>query len=132
MTLQWLKDIIKEKVTIDFKYFELERHHYPSYDVKIGDRIYFKDDKKPYTVMACNELFAICTKPFNLQKTCLYTIIDWRKGKRNRNNMVFNPYDYTKQEDINECLKHLSNPEHICEISHRGAVDIDIVRIVSK
>jgi len=28
-TLQWLKDVIAEKVTIDFKYVELERVDYP-------------------------------------------------------------------------------------------------------
>ena len=46
--------------------------------------------------------------------------------------MVFNPYDYTKQEDIDECLKYLTDPNHVTEISHRGAVDIDIVKVVRK
>lgn len=99
-------------------------------DLKIGDKVYFARDKRPYTVKAHDERFAICTKPFNLQQTCLYTIIDWTKGQRNRNNMVFNPYDYTKQEDIERCLRDLSDPEHVCEISRRGAVDLDIVKVV--
>ncbi|GAA4879494.1 hypothetical protein GCM10023310_69580 [Paenibacillus vulneris] len=131
MCIQWLKDIVKEKVEIEFKHVSLERQYYPDYDLKVGDKVYFKTDKRPYTVKACNELFVICTKPFNLQHTCIYTIIDWKKGKRNRNNMVFNPYDYTKQSDIDECLQDLSDPNHVCEISHRGAVNIDIVRVLT-
>lgn len=130
MCLKWLKDVIKEKVTIEFKYTELERQYYPDYLLDVGDKVYFETDKRPYIVKASNDMFAICTKPFNIHKTCLYTIIDWRKGKRNRNNMVFNPYDYMKQEDIDECLKDLTDPEHATEISHRGAVNLDIVRVV--
>lgn len=94
-----------------------------------GDKVYFESEKRPYVVKAANELFAICTKSFNLRHTCLYTIIDWRKGKRNRNNMIFNPYDYMKQDDINECLQDLTDPNHLCEISHRGTVDIDILHV---
>nr|WP_156736353.1 hypothetical protein [Mycobacterium sp. E3298] len=132
MCLEWLKSIVKDKITIDFKDVAIERQYYPEWDLKVGDKVFFRTDKRPYTVKACNESFAICTKPFNIQKTCLYTIIDWRKGKRNRNNMIFNPYDYTKQEDIDQCLRELSDPEHVCEISHRGAVDMDIVRVERK
>lgn len=87
-----------------------------------GDKVWFESEKRPYIVKASNEIFSICTKPFNLQHTCLYTIIDWRKGKRNRNNMIFNPYDYMGQTDIDECLRDLTNPNHGCEISHRGGL----------
>lgn len=100
------------------------------YDLQVGDKVYFSDQKRPFTVRACNDHFAICTKPLNIHKTCLYTIIDWKKGLRNRNNMVFNPYDYMVQEDINKCLRDLTDPEHVCEISHRGAVKLDIVKVV--
>lgn len=101
-----------------------------SYDLEVGDKVYFKTEKRPYVVKATNESFTICTKPFNLQHTCLYTIIDWQKMRRNRNNMVFNPYDYMLQDDIDQCLKDLSDPNHVCEISHRGEVDLDIVKVV--
>jgi hypothetical protein len=97
--------------------------------LETGDKVWLGVEKRPYIVRAANELFAICTKPFNLQRTCLYTIIDWRKGKRNRNNMIFNPYDYMNQEDIAECLRDLTDPNHVCEISHRGAVKLDILHI---
>jgi len=73
--------------------------------LNVGDKVYFESEKKPYTIKACNNQFAICTKPFNLKKTVLYTIVDWKQGKRNENNMIFNPYDYMIQEDIEQCLK---------------------------
>jgi hypothetical protein len=99
-------------------------------DLGVGDLLYLYPDKKPYKIKACNEEFAICTKPFNLQHTCLYTILDWRQGKRNRNNMIFNPYDYMIQDDIEKCLRDLTDSKHICKISHRGIVDIEITKIV--
>lgn len=101
-----------------------------SCDLEIGDKVYFATDKKPFTVKATNEQFTILTKPFNLQHTVLYTIIDWQQGYRNRNNMIFNPYDYAIQEDIDQCLKDLCEPQPIVEISHRGKVELDIVKTV--
>jgi hypothetical protein len=100
------------------------------YDLEVGDKVYFARYKRPFTVKACNSEFAICTKPLNILRTCLYTIIDWKQGLRNRNNMVFNPYDYEIQDDIDQCLRDLSDPDHVCEISHRGAVRLDIVKVV--
>jgi len=101
-----------------------------SNDIEVGDKVYFATDKKPFTVKATNEKFTILTKPFNLRKTVFYTIIDWHQGFRNRNNMVFNPYDYSAQEDIDQCLRDLCDPESVVKISHRGKVKLDIVRIV--
>lgn len=132
MCLKWLKEVVQDKVEIQFIYREIERQYYPEHYLEVGDKIFFVTDKRSYTVKATNELFTICTKPLNIHKTCLYTIIDWRQHKRNRNNMIFNPYDYMKQEDIDQCLKDLTDPEHVTEISHRGAVKLDIVRVVKR
>jgi hypothetical protein len=98
--------------------------------LSVGDIVYFKTDKKPYTVNANNDSFTICTKPFNIKKTCLYTIIDWQQEKRNKNNMVFNPYNYMEQEDIDRCLADLSDSENVVNISSRRPVKLDIVRVV--
>lgn len=62
--------------------------------LKIGDKIKFKNEKQRYTVKAKSERFLICTKPFNLRKTCLYSIIDLNRLIRGTNNLIFNPYDY--------------------------------------
>lgn len=99
-------------------------------EIKVEDLIYLYEDKKPYKVKACNEEFAICTKPFNLKQTCLYTILDWKRGMCNRNNMVFNPYDYMIQKDIEQCLIDLTNPDNVCGILHRGVLGINIIKLV--
>lgn len=101
-----------------------------SNDLSLGDKIYFSTDKKPFTVKATNEQFTILTKPFNLKQTVLYTIIDWQRGYRNRNNMLFNPYDYAIQEDIDQCLKDLCDPNSVVKVSRRGKVELDIIKII--
>jgi len=96
-------------------------------DIKIGTKIYFLKEKRPYVVKALNERFIICTKPFNLQKTVYYTIIDINENIRGTNNLVFNLYDYKDINDINECLKDLESGE--TQISHRNRVELDIINI---
>lgn len=45
-------------------------------NLKVGDKIKFKSEKQRYIVKAKDNRYLICTKPFNLQKTVLYTIVD--------------------------------------------------------
>ena len=75
--------------------------------MKQGDKIYFEEEKRPYSIRAISKNYAICTKPFPPQKTVIYTIIDFNKNIRGTNNYVFNPYDYLLDEDCNESLKDL-------------------------
>lgn len=98
-------------------------------DIKRGDKVYFAGQRQGFTVKAVNERFAILTKPFNIQHTVIYTIVDFKSGTRNRNNFVFNPYDYSLQEDIDECMLDLLNGE--CQLSHRGIVSYEPVKIKS-
>ena len=56
---------------------------------KVGDKIKFRSEKQRYTIQACNERFLVCTKPFNLQKTVLYTIVDLQENIRGTENTVF-------------------------------------------
>lgn len=44
--------------------------------VAIGDKVYIPSEKRPYTVKARDDRYIICTKPFNLQNTVFYFIID--------------------------------------------------------
>lgn len=94
--------------------------------MKIGDKIYFESEKRPYTIKACNSRYLICTKPFNLKHTVLYTIVDLDKNIRSTNNLVFNIYDYTNQNDIDQCLKDLTDENHVCGLSRRNKIDLDI------
>jgi hypothetical protein len=94
------------------------------HNIKIGDKIKFIPEKQKYTVKAKSDRYLICTKPFNLKKTVLYTIIDLERLVRGTNDRIFNPYDYAIQEDINECLKDLESGQ--VEVSHRNCVKLDV------
>ncbi|NMC30732.1 MAG: hypothetical protein GYA45_11750 [Pelolinea sp.] len=99
--------------------------------LKVGDKIKFKSDKRKFTVRAKSDRFLICTKPFNLEHTVLYTIVDLKRLVRGRDNLVFGIYDYAIQKDIDECLKQLMEDEksEYCdglEVSHRHSVMLDV------
>lgn len=99
--------------------------------LNIGDKLKFQEDIKTYTIKAIGYPYVICTTPFNLQKTVYYTILDFKKRIRNRHNLIFNPYDFKDQKDIDECLKDLLEKNHSIEISHRGQLDLNIIDIQS-
>lgn len=92
---------------------------------KVGDRIKFAEEKRAYTIKACNERFLICTKPFNPKHTVLYTIVDLQEGIRGRNWWVFNIYEYMDDADCKQCLDDLISGE--CEISHRHRIKLNIL-----
>lgn len=93
--------------------------------LSIGDKVYFPAEKRGCEVRARNERFLICTKPHF--KTGMYTIIDLDIMKCGPNDRVFNPYDYCIQEDIDECLKDLS--EGRVKVSQRHGIDCNFDRV---
>lgn len=95
-------------------------------NLKVGDKIKFISEKQRYTIKAKDDRYIICTKPFNIKKTVLYTIIDLKRYVRGANNMVFNPYDYSTQEDINTCLIDLQYHNHGLEVTHRNSIMLDV------
>lgn len=95
-------------------------------NLKVGDKIKFQSEKQKYTVKAKSNRYLICTKPFNLKKTVLYTIIDLERLVRGTNNMIFNPYDYAIQEDIDKGLMDLESENNVCEVSHRNCIKLDV------
>ena len=44
--------------------------------MKVGDKVWFAEEKRPYRIRAMGERYAVCTKPFNPRHTVLYTVID--------------------------------------------------------
>ena len=102
---------------------------------KVGDKIKFAEEKRSYTVRACNLRFLVCTKPFNLRpNTVIYTLVDLAKQIRGTNNYIFNPWDYVSDQDCEECLHELTKRvikrdlgEDSCEISHRTQIDLNII-----
>ena len=106
-------------------------------DIKLilGNKIYFAEEKRPYTVKACNDRFVVCTKPFNLKHTVLYTIVDLKEKIRGTNNLIFNSYDYSVQEDIEDFLNDLqlfSDNKELnigLSISHKNRIPLNIIKI---
>ena len=45
-------------------------------------KIKFDSERHRYTVQAFDDRFIVCTKPFNVQKTYLYSVVDLLQGKR--------------------------------------------------
>lgn len=98
--------------------------------LKVGNKVKFKEDKRPYTVKASRGKFAICTYP--AFGTAVYCIIDFDREIRSPNDYTFNPFDYTKQEDIDRCMDDLFLPETDgtrCELSQRRKCDLNIENI---
>lgn len=93
---------------------------------KVGQKIKFAKEKRPYTVRACDERFAICTKPFNTQKTVMYTIIDLQRGVRGTEGLVF-CMGFENDEACNEALQRLQSGES--EVSYRNFIELDIETI---
>jgi hypothetical protein len=91
--------------------------------IEVGDKIKFRTDKQRFTVIARNERFIICTKPFNLKRTVLYTVVDLENDIRGTENLVFGAGAET-QEQCNEMLKRLASGE--TEISHRNYIRLDV------
>ena len=124
------EEVAELKLLIDI-YTEDETGSEVNNPLSIGDKVYFARDVRPYTVKAVGKQFAICTKPFNLKGTVLYTIIDFEEDIRGPNDGIFNVYDYTVQEDIDACLADLLDPESGVAVSctRRRGIDLDLIKI---
>jgi hypothetical protein len=94
--------------------------------LKVGDRVYFAEEKRPYKVRACNERYAVCTKPFNPLRTVLYTIIDLQEQARGRENLIF-CMGFESDQSCLEALHRLQSGES--EVSHRHRIPLQIKTI---
>lgn len=91
--------------------------------VKVGDKVYIPNEKRPYRVRARDERYIICTKPYNPKRTVIYFIVDLKEKMRGPDNMVFCS-GYETDADCAERLKELQSGE--IEVSWRRHVDLDI------
>lgn len=67
-------------------------------DLPVDSRIWFAEEKRPYTVQARSDRYLICTKPFAAQRTVLYTIIDLQEGVRGPENLIFGMGAETREQ----------------------------------
>jgi len=92
----------------------------------VGAKIKFPNEKQRYTVRASNAAYTIVTKPFNAQKTVLYSILDFHEGVRGPEDLVLGMGAET-DEQIAEMMIRLTNRGS--EISHRHRVTLVIESI---
>ncbi|CAH0190625.1 hypothetical protein [Rhodococcoides fascians] len=96
---------------------------YESRKVPVGAKIWFRNETQGYTVRASNVAFCVCTKPFNAQKTVLYSIIDWEQGIRGPEDLIFGRGAET-DEQCQQMLDRLTNGESEVSIRHHAKLDI--------
>lgn len=99
--------------------------------LNVGDSVQFRESRRWWKVRAVSERFVILTSPFNLRRTVLYSIIDWRRGVRGPDDHY--GVGYETDEEIAEALRRLRLPEHAdgwIEVSWRAhSIRVDITRI---
>lgn len=94
----------------------MERPHIPT-------QIKFEAERQRYTVQAHDERFVILTKPFNAQRTYLYTIVDLHRGYRGACNLIFGlPCDVNTPKGAAEALAMIQRDE--MGVSSRNCVPL--------
>lgn len=86
-------------------------------------KVKFASERHRYTVQARNDRFIIMTKPFNAQRTYLYTIADLRRGFRGACSLIFGlPCHVDTPEGAAEALGWLERGD--MEVSYRNCVPL--------
>lgn len=99
-------------------------------DLKGLPKMKFDGERQRYTVQAHNERYAIMTKPFNAQKTYLYTITDLKRGVRGPCNFIFGlPCDVDTPEGAAEAFGYIERKE--MEVSYRRSKDMSQAEIAT-
>lgn len=93
---------------------------------KVGDRVWFAEERLPYTVQARNARFLVCTKPFAARRTVLYSICDLKEQVRGTENLIFCMGFETKTL-CEEALVRLAARES--EVSHRNRTALRVARV---
>ena len=91
-------------------------------NLKVGDKVYIRGEKRPYRVKCRNERYIICTKPMNLRHTVWYFIADLEERVRGTDNMVFCE-GYETDEQCRERLSALERGD--MEVSYRNRVPLE-------
>ena len=98
--------------------------------VGVGWRVRFAEERNAYTVQARGSRYLVCTKPFPLRRTVLYTVVDLLEQVRGTENLIFGAGAETR-EQCDEMLNRLEGrEEHVqTEVSHRNRVPLRVVAV---
>lgn len=92
----------------------------------VGDLVKFTSERQRYRVKAANERFAVCTKPMNALRTTIYSIIDFERNVRGRENLIFG-MGFETDEQCAAALKRLVEGES--QVSYRHCTELDIEKV---
>lgn len=97
----------------------------------LGDSVQFAESKRWWKVRAVSDRFVVLTSPFNLQRTVLYSIIDWERGVRGPDDHY--GVGYEAEDQIADALRRLQLPERDpdqIEVSWRAhSIRVDIAAV---
>lgn len=91
--------------------------------MKVGDKIRMEGERQRYTVQAFDDRLVIMTKPFNAQKTYLYTIADRERQERGPIGLIFGLPEHVDTPDSAAKVLEMMNTEG-WEVSHRKSVPL--------
>jgi len=96
-------------------------------DIGVGDRIWFVEERRPYTVRARSDRYLVCTKPFAARNTVIYTVVDLQEKVRGTENLIFGA-GAESDEDCRQMVDRLEGRgcEWATEVSYRNRVPLHI------
>lgn len=97
----------------------------------VNDRVKFAGERNAYTIQARSERFLVCTKPFPLRRTVIYTIVDMVELVRGPENLTFG----AGAESRAHCERMLARLEGRgreipTEVSRRNRVPLEVDRVI--
>jgi hypothetical protein len=97
-----------------------------------GWRVRFAEERNAYTVQARGERYLVCTKPFPLHKTVLYTVVDLREQIRGTEGLVFGMGAETR-DDCEQMIARLEGKDRDIntEVSRRNRVPLRVAAVFS-
>jgi len=95
-----------------------------------GWRVRFAEERNGYTVQARSERYIVCTKPFPLHKTVLYTVIDLVEQVRGTEGRVFGGGAETREqcEEMIDRLEGLDD-DIKTDVSYRNRVPLRVIAV---
>lgn len=116
----------------------------------VGKKVYFTNEKLPYKVMAVSGRYAVVSRPLNRREDAellhrqvksgayctfkeafehnkqspVYSLIDFEENIKAPDNLVFNAYDYSKEEQCRKVIEHLENG--IVRLSNRDRCKLEV------
>lgn len=97
-----------------------------------GWRVRFAEERNAYTVQARGKRYLVCTKPFPLRKTVLYTVVDLQEQVRGTENLIFGAGAESRAacQRMAQRLEGKNRDIHT-EVSHRNRVPLRVVAVFS-